>query len=201
VGVRGRAARARAISMLEAVQIADAPRRLAQYPHELSGGMRQRALIAMSLLSRPALLIADEPTTALDVTVQAELLALLESLRESFGVAIVLISHDLGVVARLCDRVVVMYAGRAVEHGSADQLFHDPRHPYTHALLRAAPRLYAPRGRPLAVLPGAPANPAAPPPGCAFHPRCDRRFAPCDVERPALAEIEPGHAAACHLLK
>jgi oligopeptide/dipeptide ABC transporter ATP-binding protein len=200
-GLRGRAARARAIAMLDAVQIADAPRRLAQYPHELSGGMRQRALIAMSLLGRPALLVADEPTTALDVTVQAGLLALLESLRESFGLAIVLISHDLGVVARMCDRVAVMYAGRVVEQGSADRLFHGARHPYTQALLRAAPRLDAPRGSALAALPGTPANPAAPPSGCAFHPRCSRRFAPCDVEAPALADVEPGHAAACHLPK
>jgi oligopeptide transport system ATP-binding protein len=198
--VRGRAARERAIVMLEAVQIADAPRRLEQYPHELSGGMRQRALIAMSLLCRPALLIADEPTTALDVTVQAQILALLESLRASFGLAIVLVSHDLGVVARLCDRVVVMYAGRAVEQGSADQIFRAPRHPYTEALLRATPRVDAPRATPLVALPGAPASPRDPPPGCAFHPRCSLRFARCDVERPALTCVAPGHAAACHLL-
>jgi oligopeptide transport system ATP-binding protein len=199
-GVRGRAARARALDMLEAVQIAEAPRRLAQYPHELSGGMRQRALIAMSLLCRPSLLVADEPTTALDVTVQAQVLALLESLRESFGLAIVLISHDLGVVARLCERVVVMYAGRAVEHGSAEQIFHAPGHPYTEALLRAAPRLDAPRTVPLVALPGAPASATDPPPGCAFHPRCNRKFARCGVERPALTGVEPGHTAACHLL-
>jgi oligopeptide/dipeptide ABC transporter ATP-binding protein len=112
----------------------------------------------------------------------------------------VLISHDLGVVARLCDRVVVMYAGRAIEQGSAEEVFHGPRHPYTEALLRAAPRLDAPRAAPLLALPGTPASPSDPPPGCAFHPRCARRFAPCDAERPALTGIAPGHAAACHLL-
>jgi oligopeptide/dipeptide ABC transporter ATP-binding protein len=200
-GVRGHAARTRALDMLEAVQIADAPRRLGQYPHELSGGMRQRALIAMSLLCRPSLLIADEPTTALDVTVQAQVLALLESLRISFGLAIVLISHDLGVVARLCERVIVMYAGRAVEQGSAEQIFGSPAHPYTEALLRAVPRLDAPRTASLVTLPGGAASAAELPPGCAFHPRCARRFSPCDAERPALTRVGAGHAAACHLLR
>jgi oligopeptide/dipeptide ABC transporter ATP-binding protein len=199
-GLRGEAARTRAVELLEAVQFAEAPRRLEQYSHELSGGMRQRALLALALASRPALLIADEPTTALDVTLQAQLLALLESLRRDLGLAIVVISHDLGVVARVCDSVLVMYAGRAIEHGTADRLFDRPGHPYTRALLRAAPRLDAPRGPPLATLPGQPASLAAPPPGCAFHPRCDRRFERCERERPVLRAVEAQHRAACHLL-
>jgi oligopeptide transport system ATP-binding protein len=196
--VRGAAARARAIEALAAVRIADPESRLAQYPHELSGGMRQRALIALALLCRPKLLIADEPTTALDVTVQAELLALLESLRDAHGLAIVVVSHDLGVVARLCERIVVMYGGRVVEEGSAADVFHRAAHPYTRALLRAVPRLDA--AVPRVPLPGQPVTPKALPPGCAFHPRCAERIERCAHERPALVARADGHRAACHLL-
>jgi ABC-type dipeptide/oligopeptide/nickel transport system ATPase component len=143
-GVRGRAATARASEALAAVQIADPARRLAQYSHELSGGMRQRVMIALALLCGPSLLVSDEPTTALDVTVQAQILRLLGELRRERGLAIVLISHDLGVVAHLCDRVIVMREGRVVEQGDVDAIFHQPSHPYTRILHRAAPRLDAP---------------------------------------------------------
>jgi oligopeptide transport system ATP-binding protein len=198
-GLHGRAARARALELLEAVQITDAQRRLAQYPHELSGGMRQRALIALALLVRPTVLLADEPTTALDVTVQAQILALLEALRDAFGLAIVIVSHDLGVVAHSCDSVIVMYAGRAIERGDTVQVLRDPQHPYTRALLRAATRLDGPRAATLATLAGVPATPASLPAGCAFHPRCDQRFARCERERPEFVATSTGHAAACHL--
>jgi oligopeptide/dipeptide ABC transporter ATP-binding protein len=196
----GAAARARAIEALGAVQIADAAARLAQYPHELSGGMRQRVLIAMALLCRPALLLADEPTTALDVTVQAQVLALLDALRESQGLAIVLVSHDLGVIARTCRSVVVMYAGRVVEQGPVAEVLRSPRHPDTEALLLAAPRLDALPDARLRALPGTSPSPAALPPGCAFHPRCPRALARCASERPALIESAAGRRAACHLL-
>jgi oligopeptide/dipeptide ABC transporter ATP-binding protein len=182
------------------VRIADATRRLAQYPHELSGGMRQRVLIAMALLCRPALLLADEPTTALDVTVQAQVLALLEELRASLHLGIVLVSHDLGVIARACSSVVVMYAGRIVEEGSLEDVVGTPRHPYTQALLRAAPRLDSSRGVRLHALPGTAPSSAAPPSGCAFHPRCAHAFERCAAERPALATVAGRQRAACHLL-
>jgi oligopeptide/dipeptide ABC transporter ATP-binding protein len=198
--LRGAAARARALDALAAVRIADAASRLSQYPHELSGGMRQRALIALALLCGPRLLIADEPTTALDVTVQADLLALLESLRRTLGLALVVVSHDLGVVARICDRVVVMYGGRPVEEGSADDVFHRPAHPYTRALLRAVPRIDVAPAGPRVALPGQPVTPDALPPGCAFHPRCAERLARCARERPALVTDAGGRRAACHLL-
>lgn len=198
--MRGAAARARAIEALGAVQIADGAARLAQYPHELSGGMRQRVLIAMALLCRPALLLADEPTTALDVTVQAQVLALLDTLRESHGLAIVLVSHDLGVIARTCRSVVVMYAGRVVEQGPVEQVLRSPSHPYTEALLLAAPRLDAPREARLRALRGTSPTPARLPPGCAFHPRCPRALSRCASERPALIELTAGRRAACHLL-
>ncbi|MGE0581671.1 MAG: ABC transporter ATP-binding protein [Steroidobacteraceae bacterium] len=193
----GVAARDRARSLLERVHL-DAPaRRLAQYPHELSGGQRQRALIAIAIACDPDLLIADEPTTALDVTVQAEVLALLESLKSERRLAIVLVSHEFGVVGRLADRIHVMYAGRIVEEGPAAAVMAAPRHPYTAALLDCIPRMDDPPGAPLEPIAGQPPGPGALPPGCAFHPRCPRAEARCRVESPGLAPTG-ARAVACH---
>jgi oligopeptide transport system ATP-binding protein len=166
-----RAAKKRAIEMLEAVRIPEAAHRIDQYPHELSGGMRQRVMIAMALLCEPQVLFADEPTTALDVTVQAQILQLLRNLQHDFGTAIVLITHDLGVVAGLCEKVMVMYGGRVMEHCNADDLFARPSHPYTIGLLRALPRLDQ-SDAPLIGIPGNPPNMAHPPSGCPFQERC-----------------------------
>ncbi len=166
------------------------------YPHELSGGMRQRVMIAMALLCRPKILIADEPTTALDVTVQAQMLDLFKSLTNDFGTALVMITHDLGVVAGLADRMMVMYGGRAVEKGTTDQLFYDPRHPYTLGLLHSTPHV-AQRARRLDPIQGLPPSLEHLPSGCAFHPRCAFRFEKCFVERPPLAEIGGGREKAC----
>ncbi|HJO36406.1 MAG: ABC transporter ATP-binding protein [Pseudomonadota bacterium] len=197
-GAGWRQARHQAIEMLEAVRIPDAARRARQYPHEFSGGMRQRVMIAMALLCQPQLLICDEPTTALDVTVQAQILALLKSLQHDFGTAIIFISHDLGVVAGLCDRVLVMYAGELAEQAETDALFAAPQHPYTRGLLHALPRLDA-AGERLATIPGAPPSPQARPPGCPFHPRCAYRFAPCDTQNPPPSTVGPNHIKRCHL--
>ena len=190
------ARRERAIELLRRVGVGAAERRLAQYPFELSGGLRQRAMIAMALACSPRLLIADEPTTALDVTVQAQILDLLAGLRAELGMAILLITHDLGVVAELCDRVAVMYAGRIVEEASATALFARPLHPYTAGLLAAMPRLGRPRGR-LTTIPGAVPPPGRRPAGCAFRERCGRSQPRCAVEAPSLARLAAGHAAAC----
>jgi len=198
-GMDKRSAQAEAIRMLDAVRIPEAPTRLRQYPHELSGGMRQRVMIAMALLCRPALLIADEPTTALDVTVQAQILALLRELRGEFGTAIVLITHDLGVVAALCDQVLVMYAGEAVERAALGEIFTSPQHPYTLSLLAAMPRLEVEPGSHLMTVPGSPPNLAALPSGCPFHPRCPYRFESCDRQLPALTQLGGGRYKRCHL--
>ncbi len=179
-----RAAKARAIGMLEAVRIPEAAHRIDQYPHELSGGMCQRVMIAMALLCEPQVLFADEPTTALDVTVQAQILQLLRNLQHDFGTAIVLITHDLGVVAGLCEEVMVMYGGRVMEHCSADNLFARPSHPYTIGLLRALPRLDQ-DGTPLQGIPGNPPNMAHPPAGCPFQERCIDANAQCGERAPA----------------
>ena len=168
------------------------------YPHEFSGGMRQRVMIAMSLLCEPDLLIADEPTTALDVTVQAQILDLLARLRDELNMAIALITHDLGVVAGLCDRVMVMYAGRIVEASPIDTMFEDPTHPYTRGLLRSMPRIDLDRGSELSAIEGQPPNLQALPPGCAFAPRCSERLQNCKMERPPLEAFAPGRARACH---
>jgi oligopeptide transport system ATP-binding protein len=180
-----RAARKRAIEMLEAVRIPEAAHRIDQYPHELSGGMRQRVMIAMALLCEPQVLFADEPTTALDVTVQAQILQLLRNLQHDFGTAIVLITHDLGVVAGLCERVMVMYGGRVMEHCNADDLFARPSHPYTIGLLRALPRLDQ-SDAPLVGIPGNPPNMANPPSGCPFEERCVDASQACGNGAPPL---------------
>jgi oligopeptide/dipeptide ABC transporter ATP-binding protein len=191
-------ARGICLDMLRQVRMPDPEQVLEKYPHELSGGMLQRAMIAMELSCRPDLLLADEPTTALDVTVQAQVLTILEELTRERGVAVLFISHDLGVIAQLCDRVAVMYAGRIVETAPVAALFAAPRHPYTRGLLQAIPRIG--RGRAdLAVIPGSVPRLVDPPPGCRFHPRCASRFAPCDREVPVFCEPAPGHHVACHL--
>jgi oligopeptide/dipeptide ABC transporter ATP-binding protein len=192
-----RTARSRAASLLEQVGISDPQRRLDSYPHELSGGMRQRVAIAMALAGEPDLLIADEPTTALDVTVQAQILALLRTLREQRNMAMIFVSHDIAVVASLADEIAVMYGGRVVEHGPARSIVHHPRMPYSEALLRASPRLEQPRGTELAVIPGRPPNMITRPVGCSFAPRCERATDRCRVEAPPLEEAGGGRRYAC----
>ncbi len=194
-------ARERAIELLGLVGIPDPSRRVDEYPHEFSGGMRQRAMIAMALANEPKLLIADEPTTALDVTVQAQILALMERLQRELGMAIVIITHDLGVVAEMADDIAVMYAGRIVETTSAAGIFAAPEHPYTWGLLKSIPRLDAPRDEDLVPIPGTPPSLINPPSGCHFHPRC--RYAQPDHARidPRLEPVpgEPSHHVACLL--
>ncbi len=197
-GVSAADARRRAVEMLDAVHLPSAATRLRSYPHELSGGMRQRVMIAMALMCQPELLIADEPTTALDVTVQAQILALLAELRDEFGMAMILITHDLGVVAGTCDDVLVMYAGRAVESGSPDAIFHRQQHPYTRGLLESVPRVDTATGR-LRAIAGQSPDLRAVPPGCAFAPRCPHAFERCVAERPRLRDAAAGHRVACHL--
>jgi oligopeptide transport system ATP-binding protein len=193
-----RAARKRAIDMLEAVRIPEAAHRIGQHPHELSGGMRQRVMIAMALLCEPEVLFADEPTTALDVTVQAQVLQLLRELQRDFGTSIVLITHDLGVVAGLCEKVMVMYGGRVMEQCDANTLFAKPSHPYTIGLLRALPRLDSTGGE-LAGIPGNPPNMAHPPAGCPFHERCADAADDCASTAPALQAVDGVHwLRACH---
>ena len=198
-GYRAADARRLSIDMLGQVGIADARERFNHYPHELSGGMRQRIMIAMALLAEPKLLIADEATTALDVTVQAQILDLLRDLNEATGTAIVIITHDLGVVAETCERVAVMYAGRIVETGFVDKLFYDPRHPYTTGLLKSVPRVDDPSLADLPAIPGQPPDLRLLEQGCAFAPRCPDRHPRCEVERPALRMFEPEREKACHL--
>jgi len=190
-------ARSRALELLALVGIPDPRRRIDQYPHEMSGGMRQRVVIAMALANEPDLLIADEPTTALDVTVQRQILDLLDRLRAELGMAVILISHNLGVVAGRTDRVAVMYAGRVVETAEARTLFTRPRHPYTEALLAAIPRLELPPHLRLAAIDGAPPDMVSPPTGCRFAPRCRYAQADCRTDGPAL-EGHDGHLFACH---
>jgi oligopeptide transport system ATP-binding protein len=198
-GIGEAEARRRGVAMLDLVGIPEAGRRFDMYPHEFSGGMRQRVMIAMTLLCEPDLLIADEPTTALDVTVQAQILELLGRLQRELGMAIALVTHDLGVVAGLCERVMVMYAGRVVEMAPAAQLFRSPQHPYTKGLLLSMPRLDETVAAELVTVPGQPPNLQALPQGCVFADRCPYVFDRCRVERPILAGCGPGHRKACHL--
>jgi peptide/nickel transport system ATP-binding protein len=192
-----KAARQRAVELLDLMGIPDPKRQFSRYPHQLSGGMRQRAMIAMALSCQPSLLIADEPTTALDVTVQAQILSLLDRLRQDFGSSIILITHDMGVVAELADRVMVMYAGRLLETGRKQDLFAAPGHPYTRGLLAAIPPMEGEKPHRLMAIPGTPPSPARMPSGCAFEPRCAERFAPCGTA-PALFGAG-AHQVACHL--
>ena len=190
------AARARTIELLRTVGIPAPETRVDEYPHQMSGGMRQRVMIAMALACKPALLIADEPTTALDVTIQAQILELLKRLRRELGMAVLLITHDLGVVAETADRVAVMYAGQVVEYCSVRDTFRAARHPYTAGLLASLPRLGDENQR-LRVIPGNVPDPASFPPGCRFHPRCPIAVERCRTEMPALRDVGSGHLARC----
>jgi len=186
----------RAQAMLEAVGLNDAAGRIHRYPHEFSGGMRQRVMIAMALISRPELLIADEPTTALDVTVEAQIIELIKKFQREFGMAVIFISHNLSVVSGLCDRVQVMYAGRIVETTDVRTMFYQPKHPYTRALQRSIPALQK-KGAGLYTIPGLPPDLSKPITGCAFAPRCEFAVARCHTDEPGLSELKPGHAQAC----
>jgi peptide/nickel transport system ATP-binding protein/oligopeptide transport system ATP-binding protein len=198
-GLEKEKAREKAIEALRVVGIPDPERRVDEYPHELSGGMRQRAMIAMALSCNPALLIADEPTTALDVTIQAQILRLIDELKEKFGASVMLITHDLGVIAEMCDNVAVMYAGYIVEYADVDTLFSNPLHPYTKGLNKSIPRLDAKTER-LDVIRGLVPNLLDVPSGCPFHPRCDFCSKRCIEEVPKLIEVEDGHLVRCHLI-
>jgi oligopeptide/dipeptide ABC transporter ATP-binding protein len=192
-----KAATRRAVELLDQVGIPSAADRLRNYPHQFSGGMRQRVMIAMALACEPKLLIADEPTTALDVTIQAQILDLLRDLVADRGTSLVLITHDLGVVAGMCERVQVMYAGTLVEQGTASELFATPRHPYTLGLLQSVPRLDTGRAQPLLPIPGAPRNMLSEPSSCPFAPRCRNRIERCTAELPQLTPLDTGQRAAC----
>jgi oligopeptide/dipeptide ABC transporter ATP-binding protein len=194
--LRREEARARAIELLAMVGIPDPERRLAQYPHHFSGGMRQRMMIAMALACNPSLILADEPTTALDVTIQAQILELMRDLSRRLGVAMLIITHNLGVVARYADRVNVMYAGRIIEQASAGEIYANPRHPYTLGLLRSVPRLDEPRRARLDPIQGQPPDLTRLPQGCSFSPRCAYRVARCS-EAPPLEDVRPSHRSAC----
>ena len=202
--VSKKAAWTRAVEMLDRVGIPQPDKRAKQYPHEFSGGMRQRAMIAMSLVNNPNLIIADEPTTALDVTVQAQILDLLEDLQSEFNSAIILITHDLGVVSEVADDVLVMYGGRCVEHGTVEEVLRESQHPYTLGLLNSVPTLHGDATHDLHPIPGNPPSLLNVPRGCAFHPRCEYAMndgGPCDTQRPELLPVigSPTHLAACHL--
>ena len=193
-----KAARERVVELLAAVGIPRPRERVRDYPHQYSGGMRQRAMIAMALLHNPDILIADEPTTALDVTVQAQILELIERIKEEFQIGVILITHDLAVIADVARTVMVMYAGRSMELGARDAVFDKPLHPYTWGLLESIPRV-ASKGELLVPIEGAPPSLINVPPGCPFHPRCPHRFSPCDDQRPDFKDRGGGHPEACHL--
>jgi len=190
----------RAVEALKEVAIDDPAGRARDYPHQLSGGMRQRVMIAMAIVNRPEMLIADEPTTALDVTIQAQILDLLAEIREKFGLTMLFISHDLAVVSQVADRVAVMYAGNLVELGPRAEIFRSPAHPYTRGLLEAAPTLSTARNRPLQTIEGTVPPLQTLPSGCPFEPRCDLRVSECRNQLPELAEISPGHWARCPIM-
>ena len=198
-GMDATTARERVVEMLSRVQIPDPARRFSMYPHELSGGLRQRVMIAMALLCGPEMIIADEPTTALDVTVQAQVLEIVRAAKEELQTAVVLITHDLGVVAGLADRVAVMYGGRVVEEGEVHRIFKAPQHPYTQGLLACTPRLDDPATATLTTIPGQPPNLQRLPAGCSFHPRCPYAFERCGRETPLLTPALGGGVKACHL--
>ena len=197
LGVSREKANARALELLQLVGISDPKRRLSQYPHHLSGGMRQRVMIAMALACEPKLIIADEPTTALDVTIQAQILQLMKDLTRRLGVALIIITHNLGVVARYADRVNVMYAGKIIERGDAMEIYHNPRHPYTLGLLRSVPRLDQARSERLEPIDGQPPDLTKLGVGCAFRPRCRYAVERCAGEIPPLESVSDGHLAAC----
>ncbi len=192
-------AQARAVELLELVEITDGARRLSQYPHHLSGGMRQRVMLALALSCEPRLIIADEPTTALDVTIQAQILELMKRITDESGMALVIITHNLGIVARYADTVNIMYAGRVVEGGTADEIYASPRHPYTRGLMRSVPRPDVPRTAKLEPIEGQPPDLMDLPPGCSFEPRCPHATDQCRAEAPPLLQITPGHTTACWL--
>src|SRR5262249_43644155 len=197
LGMSEEQARLRAVELLKMVGIPDPERRLDQYPHQFSGGMRQRVMIAIALSCNPRLIIADEPTTALDVTIQAQILKLMKDLSRDLGIALVVITHNLGIVARYADRVAVMYAARMAEQGSAGDVFARPLHPYTAGLLRSVPRLDKPRGARLETIDGSPPNPLAPPPGCCFAPGGALREDFCDRQLPDLESVASQRLSAC----
>ncbi|WP_108484633.1 ABC transporter ATP-binding protein [Oceaniglobus ichthyenteri] len=197
MGLSKSAARTRAVELLELVGIPDARRRLNDYPHQFSGGMRQRVMIAIALACDPEVLIADEPTTALDVTIQAQILDLVKELREKLGMAIIWITHDLGVIAGIADRVLVMYAGQVVEQAPVQELFANPQHPYTRSLLKTIPTVSGERAQRLQVIEGQPPILTASPTACPFLPRCAHHFDRCAAENPARRPVAPGHDAAC----
>jgi len=196
LGLGRRQAEVRALELMRQVGIPDAKRRAHAYPHELSGGLRQRVMIAIALSANPSLILCDEPTTALDVTIQDQILKLLHALRSDLGVSLIFVSHDLAVIAQTCERVAVMYAGRVVETGTVETVFREPRHPYTLGLLRAVPDVDVTRER-LASIPGVPADPASPPSGCPFHPRCAFMQADCTSGAFPLRSLAGGRATAC----
>jgi oligopeptide/dipeptide ABC transporter ATP-binding protein len=199
--ISAKAAKVRAIEMLNLVGVPKPEQRVDDYPHQFSGGMRQRAMIAMALSCNPELLIADEPTTALDVTIQAQILEILEKSARELNVAVLLITHDLGVVAGICDRVAVMYGGRIVEEASVDDLFERPLMPYTWGLMKSIPQMYEFSTNPLYTIPGAPPVMSRPPKGCAFAPRCEFAVDRCHIEVPVLEEFQPGRMVRCHRVK
>ena len=198
-GVTKEEACRRTVELLDKVGIPSPDQRIDEYPHQMSGGMRQRVMIAMALACNPALLIADEPTTALDVTIQAQILELLKSLQNEFGMSILMITHDLGVIAETADEVVVMYAGKIVEYAQTGELFGNPMHPYSQGLFRSRPKLGMHPEDALAVIPGSVPNPLYFPSGCKFHPRCDQVRESCSTVEPELVEVKPGHWVSCVL--